>query len=74
MLAVWLALGGLRRRWRRWAVLGCLWLAAAYKPAGWAAPLVIGWLAWRELGMRRAIAWGAIYLGLGAAAVGCWIG
>ena len=70
MLAVWLALGGMGRRWRRWAVVGCLWLAAAYKPAGWAAPLVVAWLAWGELGRKSTIRWGLIYLGGGLAGVG----
>jgi hypothetical protein len=37
-------------------------MAAAYKHAGWAAPLTVAWMAWRALGWRAALRWGGIYL------------
>ncbi len=69
MLAVWVALGGLGPTWRRWAVLGCLWLAAGYKPQGWAASMVVGYLAWRSLSPRDAIVWSLVYVAGGACSV-----
>ena len=71
LLAVWIALGGLATRRGRWAAVTCLWLAAAFKHSGWAAPLVVGWLAFGQLGWRSAVRWGLIWLVGGvAAAVG----
>ena len=72
LLAVYLALGGLDTRRRRWAVLAALWGALLFKQSAWAAPLVVGWLAWRRLGLAGVARWGGLYLGgtiLGAGAM-----